>query len=132
MKYLRTVAAALAVVWCVRTDVALGVDESSTLAQVLAKNAHLAEPQAKEWSEAVVNAIRTELKNGNTVEVASFGRFYVQQRELKPKAGSAGAPGAARLRRYARFSSAPALKNELNGAEPPTAAPGAPRAKPVH
>lgn len=114
-------------------EAAHATDESFTLSQVLAKHAHLADPQAKEWSDAVVNALRTELKNGNTVELGSFGRFYVQQRQLKPKATADGsAPGAPRLRRYARFSSAPALKNELNTADGTAPQIGAVKPKPAH
>ncbi len=128
-----TGAALLTVPWCGSMPFGLPfgligdafAQESASLAQVLVKHAHLAEPQAKEWSDAVISALRAELKSGNSVELAAFGRLYVQQRELKPRNGSRQPvdPGAPpRIRRYARFTSAPALKVELNdgGAPVPT------------
>ena len=92
-------------------------ENTVSLATALVRNAHLPEAQADEQAERVFSAIRTELKSGRAVEIKNFGRFYVSERKTQAKAATA--PGKNRkpqqaAKKYPRFTSANALKAELN------------------
>ncbi len=104
------------------TKQALASDQSATLSNLLVKHLHLSEVAARETNDRVVSVLIKELSSGGSVELSGVGRIYVQSREVKPrkKRGAehqqpptkeAGQP---KIRKYLRFSSAPAIRLGLN------------------
>ena len=76
--------------------------------------------------EKLFSIIRTEMRAGNAVSIKNFGRFYVQMREVKPRAKKNGQKQAAlpvnsgekgpvpQTKRFLRFVSDKVVKDELN------------------
>ena len=92
----------------------------TNVALIYAKQANIPEAAAKEQVDRMMKAIKSELVKGNEVVIQDFGRFYVSQRAFHHRddksEGSAKemSDATGSIRRYARFNSAPHLKDELN------------------
>ena len=88
-----------------------------SLAAALVKRTNVSDTQAQEQVERVFSVLRAELKDGNNVEVRSFGNFSVRERarrhSKKSAPGAAEKPSEAR-RKYPHFVSSESLKVELN------------------
>lgn len=53
------------------------------LIQRIADEANGSRTDAQKFFDAFTNVVETELKNGGTVQITGFGKFYVQQREAR-------------------------------------------------
>ena len=86
------------------------------LAGTVAEKAGIGSGQAKEAVDAAFDAIAAELSRGGEVSIAGFGKFSVSHRAARqgrnPATGETIQIGASNA---AKFSSASALKKQLNG-----------------
>ncbi|MFN8392638.1 MAG: HU family DNA-binding protein [Bdellovibrionota bacterium] len=117
MNNARTAAAVLFAALLFSSNAALADEDNTvTLSAALARSKGMPPAQADEQVEKLFGLIRAELKNGHTVEIKDFGRFSVSERHVTPKPPAPGSPAKAVKppRKFPHFTSAEALKNELN------------------
>ncbi|MBP9838312.1 MAG: HU family DNA-binding protein [Proteobacteria bacterium] len=89
--------------------------ETINISTAIQKNSKLTENEVKDQLEKVFSTIKAELQKGRVVEIKNFGKFYLQQRVLKQKANPKDPNSTIEVvRKYPRFTSSPALKNEFN------------------
>ncbi len=104
---------ALLCVTCV-SSTASAQEESDIYARI-ARNSGVPRAVAKQQVETVFEAIKEELKEGESVSIRTFGRFYAQKREArKGRNPSTGEAIEIPSKRYPRFSSSDSFKRYLN------------------
>jgi DNA-binding protein HU-beta len=99
----------------------LGVDAHAAGEKVLidrlVANGVASKEEAKKQLDTVIESIKAELQEGNSITIRNFGRFHVAEREARqgrnPRTGEALAIPA---KRYPRFSSSESFKKEMNPA----------------
>jgi DNA-binding protein HU-beta len=90
-------------------------DENSGIYERIAEQSGIAKPVAKQQVETVFEAIKEELKEGRSVTVRTFGRFYAQKRAArKGRNPATGQEIEIPSKRYPKFSSSDSFKKYLN------------------
>jgi len=88
----------------------------SELIEVIAKQADISKAAASRSLEAVIGAVRTTLKKGDSVTITGFGTFAVNKRKARtgrnPRTGAAIKIKASKV---PKFRPGKGLKDALNG-----------------